>query len=565
MQEPGKQGWSSARLEVIGELASLINTTFDLREIFRTAITKLRRVLAFRRASVLLVSDDRTYYYLHTLYDAARAGFVHREGTFPLDHGLPGQAIRTGNAMRVDEFDGTEGIRAEGEGYVSALIVPLRLDGSVVGTLNFGAGESGHYGDADLELAVLLARQIETSLHYSKLLATIDEQRRSLAAQHARVQSERTRLEALIEASDAAILMVSEGKVVHANRAMAELLGIPGEIVVGVPIERINRALARSLGDPEVLTAQISALERGSGQLRDRVEFVFPHRLTCQRTVTAVLGSEGEVLGHLVLYRDVTREAAAEAAKSEFVSIVSHELRTPLTSIKTSLTLLMQGAAGTVSPQMREFLEIALRNLERLIRLVDDLLDLSKIQSGHIVIELVPVSLKEAADRALEAVQGFAQEREVKLESGTSDDATLVVADADRLEQVFVNLLSNAIKFSPSQGRVLLRWRADGEFAVAEISDQGPGIPADQLETIFDKFRQLERSPTRTQGGAGLGLAISRPIVEQFGGALWAESEKGRGSSFFLRLRLAPGPAELPEPVGEVAAGPKGAGSGAGS
>ena len=539
-QEANRRAISAAeRLEVVGELASLINITFDLGEIFRAAIVKLQRVIEFRRASVVLVSDDRTYYYLHTLYDATRGGFVQKKETFALDSGLPGQAIRSGEAILVDAFGGTEGIRTDNEKRVSALIVPLRLDGEVIGTLNLGAKQSRVYQDEDLELAVILARQIETSLHYSKLLATIERQRETLASEHAMLESERSRLEALIEASDAAILMVSDGRVAHVNRAMVELLGIPAEVVMGAPIEQINRALARFLGDPGALAAQIDALESADTPLRDRVEFEFPRKRVCQRTVAPVLGVGGEALGHVIIYRDITREAEAEAAKSEFVSIVSHELRTPLTSVKTSLSLLAKGAGGKITEQMREFVNIALRNLDRLIRLVDNLLDLSKIQSGHASIELVPVSVKEAAGRAVEAVHGFAQERQVRLECGESDNATFVMADPDRLEQVIINLLSNAIKFSPPEGLVGLCWRTDSEFAVLEVSDEGPGIPADQLETIFEKFRQLERSATRTHGGAGLGLAISQTIVEHFGGDLWAESEEGCGSRFFVRLRLA--------------------------
>ena len=527
------------RLEVVGELASLINITFDLGEIFRAAIVKLQRVIEFRRASVVLVSDDRGHYYLHTLYDAARGGFVQKTETFALDSGLPGQVIRTGEAIRVDAFGGTEGIRTDDEKKVSALIIPLHLDGEVIGTLNLGAEQSRVYQDEDLELAVVLARQIETSLHYSKLLATIQRQRETLASEHAMLVSERSRLEALIEASDAAILMVSDGRVAHVNRAMVELLGIPAEVVMGAPIEQINRALARFLGDPGALTAQIAALESADTPLRDRVEFEFPRKRVCQRTVAPVLGVGGEALGHVMIYRDITREAEAEAAKSEFVSIVSHELRTPLTSVKTSLSLLAKGAAGKITQQMRELCDVALRNLDRLIRLVDDLLDLSKIQRGHASIELVPVSVKEAVGRAVEAVHGFVQERKVRIERGESDEATFVMADPDRLEQVIINLLSNAIKFSPPEGLVGLCWRTDSEFAVLEVSDEGPGIPADQLETIFEKFRQLERSATRTHGGAGLGLAISQTIVEHFGGDLWAESEEGCGSRFFVRLRLA--------------------------
>ncbi len=531
---------AAERLEVVGELASLINTTFDLDEIFPTAIFKIRRVLEFRRASVVLVTHDRSGYYLHTLFDEEAGGFVRNETSqFPIDKGLTGQVISNGKAIRIDDFAGTSGIRTDGESRVSALIVPLRVDDQVIGTLNLGATESRSYSDADLELAVLLARQIETSLHYSKLLAQIQQQREALSREHERVISERMRLEALIESSDAAILMVSDGQVAHANQAMAELLVLPREILVGSSMDMVNKVLTRALADPSALAAQLGALQRGDAELRDRIEFAFPHKLVCQRTIATVRGAEGEVLGQLVLYRDVTREAEAEAAKSEFVSIVSHELRTPLTSIKTSLKLLTKGAAGSLSGKMSGLLDIALRNLERLIRLVDDLLDLSKIESGRMLAMLAPISLNDSVRGAVDAVKDFARERSMTIDWAKTTGDVFVMADQDRLQQVIVNLLSNAVKFSPADGRVTLRCETEDNSVTLEIADDGPGIPADQLESIFDKFRQLERSATRKHGGAGLGLAISRTIVEQFDGELWAESEVGKGSRFLVRLRIA--------------------------
>ncbi len=549
-------GWA-ARLEVVGELASLINTTFDLDEIFRTAILKIRRVLEFRRASVVLVSEDRSTYYLHTLYDAAHGGFLTREGTYPLERGLTGQAILTGEAIRVDAFTGTEGIRKTGEANVSALIVPIHVDEQVIGTLNFGAEETAGYDEEDFELAVLLGRQIATSLHYSKLLSTIRQQREALSLQHAHVESERARLEALIDASDAAILMVSDGRVAYANNLMAELLGMPREVIVHAPLEEVDRVLARSLADPTALEAQTTALESGEASLRDRVEFHFPRKLICQRTIATVRSGDASVLGHLVLYRDVTREAEAADAKSEFVSIVSHELRTPLTSVKTSLDLLLRGAAGTLSEGVRDLVEIALRNLERLIRLVDDLLDISRIESGRVEMKMAAIPLGEAVARAVDAVEAFARESDVRIELEGSEAETMVVADADRLQQVIVNLISNAVKFSPAGGRVDLHWWKQSDHVVLEIADEGPGIPAEQLEDIFDKFRQLEQSATRQHGGAGLGLAISRTIVDQMGGTLWAESEEGHGSRFFVRLRLTRGApeAEAAAPAASVEPG----------
>ena len=533
------------RLEIVGELASLINTTFDLDEIFRTAILKIKRVLDFRRASVVLVSEHRKSFYLHTLFDAERGGFMKEEQRhYPVDQGLTGKVIRSGQAIRVDDFGGTSGIRVTSEKSVSALIVPLLVKHQVIGTLNLGAAESETYSDEDLELAVLLGRQIETSLYYSNMLATIQQQREALSEEHSRVQKERSQLEALIEASDAAILMERNGQVAHANQTMADLLVLPREVVVGASMEMVDRVLTRALARPSDLAAQAAALTRGDTHLSDRVELEFPRKLVCQRTVAPVVSAAGEVLGHLVMYRDVTKEAEAEAAKSEFVSIVSHELRTPLTSIKTSLGLLRKGAAGALSKKMGELLEIALRNLDRLIRLVDDLLDLSRIESGRMLGKLNPIRLDDSVQMAVEAVRDYAQDRQVSIDWTPPDDDVSVVADSDRLQQVIVNLLSNGIKFSPAGASVSIDCQIEPRSAVLVIADQGPGIPDDQLTAIFDKFRQLELASTRKHSGAGLGLAISRTIVEQFGGELWAESEIGKGSKFSVRLRLSESSAE---------------------
>ena len=531
---------ASARLEVVGRLASLINRTLDLREFFRTAILELERVLPFRRASVVLLSTDRSSYYLHTLYDRSRGGFIEPERPYPVTEGLTGEAIRSGKMIHVPDFVGRDDIRMEGETRVAVLIVPLRLGGVVMGALNLGAGAASAYNEEDIELAELLGRQIETSLQHSQLVATIAQQRDELIAERAQLEAERSQLDALIEASDAAVLMVASGRIVHVNGPMARLLGLTRELLFGAPVEVATKALARTLTDSAALVPQIAALESPEGILRDRVEFAEPNPRIVSRTVAPVIDPSGGHRGHVIVFRDITAEAAAEAAKAEFVSVVSHELRTPLTSINTSLGLLSRGAAGELSRPIAELVGIAVRNLERLLRLVDDLLDLARVESGRVATELTPVPLAEAAARAMEALQAFAESREVTVTLADLGGASpVVLADADGLDQVLVNLLANAVKFSPRESRVAIRWWTESGSAVLEVADQGPGIPGHQLEAIFDKFRQLESPTTRRHGGAGLGLAISRGIVEKLGGMLWAESEEGNGSRFFVRLLLA--------------------------
>ncbi len=525
-----------ARLAVVGELSHLISATYDLPEIFRQAILLVRRVLDFRRASVVLVDQQGGHYLLHTLYDAHRGGFITRDITFSLDQGLTGEVIRTGRPLLVEDLEGREGILAQAGHRVSAMLVPLRVNGLVIGTLNFGHETPGHYTDADLEWAGVLARQIEMSLQFSTLFRTIAGQGEALAR-------ERNQLEALIGASDAAIMLVRPDHVVaYANAAMIRLLGLPHEAVVGANVDRLHDFLAASLENPSALTPQVEALS-GGAPLKDRITLALPSHAVYQRVVAPVRDGAGELIGSLLQYRDVTHEAELERMKSEFVSVVSHELRTPMTSIKTSLALVLAGAAGPLEAGARELLEIAARNSDRLIALVNDLLDLSRIESGRVPLNPEPVALDEAVTASVEMVGAFAAERGVTLAIQPPQEAVNVTAVRERMIQVIVNLISNAVKFSPRETQVRVRWRRDRDSATLEVADHGQGIPKDKLEKIFEPFTQLSNPMTRNQGGAGLGLTISRGIVNALGGRIWVESELGAGSRFYVQLPLAGVPA----------------------
>ncbi len=521
-----------ARLAVVGQLSQLISVTYDLPEIFRSAILLVRRVLDFRRASVALVDPEGTHYVLHTLYDALRGGFITRDLKFSLEEGLTGQVIRSGQALKVEDLEGRDGILAQPGQRVSAMLVPLKVNDVVIGTLNFGHERPGHYSETDLELAGVLAHQIQISLQFSTLLSTIARQGEALAR-------ERNQLEALVGASDTAILLVGlDQTVAYANSRMTRLLGIPQETIVGADVNRLHDFLAASLDDPAAMQPQLEAMRQGL-PLTDRIELALPARATYQRVVAPVRDSAGVSIGSLLQYRDVTREAELERLKSEFVSVVSHELRTPMTSIKTSLALVLAGAVGPIEPSARELLQIAARNSDRLIGLVNDLLDLSRIQSGRMPLRPEPVSMHEVVLSSVEMVGAFANERGVGLDIPSDLDGTKVMGVRDRLIQVMVNLLSNAVKFSPRGSRVGILWRDDGTVATIEVTDQGQGIPAEKLETVFEPFTQLASSITRDQGGAGLGLTISRDIVQALRGRIWVESEPGRGSRFYVELPLA--------------------------
>jgi signal transduction histidine kinase/ActR/RegA family two-component response regulator len=242
-----------------------------------------------------------------------------------------------------------------------------------------------------------------------------------------------------------------------------------------------------------------------------------------------------------ILQSDILQLREYEQLKSDFVATVSHELRTPLTSMRGALGLVLSGAAGPLSPETRDLLHIANQNTERLIRLINDILDIEKIESGSITVRHDRCDLRPLLETTIAGLQGYASEHNVEIVLRAPETAN-VMGDQDRLIQVFTNLLSNAIKFSPRHGEVVVSLTIDSDTARVSVRDRGPGIPIEFQARIFGKFQQAESSPSRRHGGTGLGLAIARAIVERHEGRIRFETAAGEGTTFFVDLPCAPPP-----------------------
>ncbi len=244
-------------------------------------------------------------------------------------------------------------------------------------------------------------------------------------------------------------------------------------------------------------------------------------------------------VNEIVSRLDARASREMERVKDELVSIVAHELRTPLTSIRGSLGLLASGKVNLESPQARRMLDIALQNSNRLVRLINDMLDLERMESGSAELSREAAPAAVLVEQALDAVRAGASAAEVSLEV-TLEPELMLYADPDRIAQVLINLVSNAVKFSPQGAAVRVMAERRGGEALFQVRDAGRGIPPEKLELIFERFKQADSSDAREKGGTGLGLAISRSIVRQHGGRVWAASEVGRGSTFFFTVALAP-------------------------
>lgn len=319
-----------------------------------------------------------------------------------------------------------------------------------------------------------------------------------------------------------------EERFVEVNHSFLQMSGYLEAEVIGKNINQIYSALA--------LEIYYQALQksRSQGFVRNQ-ELEFQTKSGQIKTV--LLSLELIELGGtkctLQILNDITERKRLE---NEFISLVSHELRTPMSSTIGALDLLNSGQLGTLSDRGKQILQVAIRNTERLIRLVNDILDLERMKSGKIAIQPVKCDLEPLLIQAMETMQAMAEQAEVQLQLETR--AIAIKVDPDRILQTLTNLLSNGIKFTEPGGTVKLRAEIDSDRCHITVRDTGRGIPSDKLQSIFERFQQVDASDSRSKGGTGLGLAICRHIVERHNGKIWVESVLGKGSTFHIELPL---------------------------
>jgi PAS domain S-box-containing protein len=325
-----------------------------------------------------------------------------------------------------------------------------------------------------------------------------------------------------------AIVDLEESKLLDANPSFLKLSGFSLEEVIGHTANEIWIGK-----DREALTTAIQQLPE-TGVIHNR-EFEIRTKVGELKIVLLsleLIDLSGQLCA-LLIANDITERKRLE---NEFISLVSHELRTPLTSLMGSLDLLESGQLGQLSESGIKVLSIAINNTERLIRLINNILNLERMKSGKITIEKQNCNAADLMMQATETMQNMADRSQVNLITQPLD--VEICVDSDRLLQTFTNLLNNAIKFSQPNSNIWFSVDAKDDQIVFQIKDQGRGIPADKLELIFERFQQVDTSDSRTKGGTGLGLAICRQIVEQHNGKIWVESILGEGSRFFVLLPL---------------------------
>jgi signal transduction histidine kinase/CheY-like chemotaxis protein len=501
-----------------------------------------------RKARILIVDDvalDREVLAEHLEsqgYELARASNGEealarvgdaRPDIVLLDLAMPG----------MDGFEVCRRIKAgQTDRFLPVILVSARGD-TQSKIKGLGCGADG-YITKGIDREELTAR-VESMLRIKRLEETLAIEKRSL-------EIEKRKIERVIASMRDGVIIVGKG----------------GDVILNPSVKMI---LAARLDDPQcdydtlcrVLSFDpLKSLEKdeeGQPLQRDIVigedsygaitsPLPFPADGTGRSRLAPTLQDNSEVGGAVVVLRNVTREKALDRLRTEFISYVSHELRTPLTSIKSSLSLLQSGRTGELRPEVEKFVGIAHRNVHRLAGLIDDLLDLSRIEAGKLEMSFIQCAVWQPIEASLACLTGQAEAKKIAIHAELEPGLPSIYAEAKKIEQVVTNLVGNALKFTPEGGKITVRAGVvesppkpagnlkikTRQYILVSIEDTGAGIPPYELENIFDKFHQVRRSETK--GGSGLGLPIAKSLIEAHGGAIWAESVPRRGSCFSFLL-----------------------------
>ena len=380
-------------------------------------------------------------------------------------------------------------------------------------------------------------RELALALSESRELASVtSESRRRVEAAHAD-------LLATLETIPAALMIFNpDGSVRLRNRAATDVFGIePQSRSLRENYWSRFKRIAKD-GTPIPPDQWISARAlRGETARNEELEIHHPDgRVFPILASGAPLRNDlGHVAGAVVAFQDISRLREVDRMKDEFVSIVSHELRTPLTSIRGSVQLVLDEADSVPDPEHRKLLQIALNNCERLVRIINDILDVSKIESGNLTLRRKAVHVADLVRQSIDVVAPPARNANVKLEVKVPANLKPIMVDPDRIVQALVNLLSNAVKFAPVGSTVTTTVTGSDHMVTIAVADRGEGIAPENLNRLFQKFQQVDSSSSRRKGGTGLGLAISKALVEQHGGRIFVDSELHRGTRFSITLPTA--------------------------
>ncbi len=540
------------RSEILYRIASELVASLDMDRVLSQALILLQRAVRASRSAVILL-DHNTGQLLY------RAAIGHTQPIPPggevvpsgRREGLVGSVLQTREPLIIPDVlkEGRLALECD-ETTRSVMAVPiLGGGGESVGVILLQSPVVDVFDETQLRLVEAAAVQLGNALNNAELYRLIREQAERLGTMLRVQQIDAAKTEAILEGiADGVMVADASGRIILFNVAAERILSIAREQALGRSQDEIFGLYGCETHEWMTQVAVWRDKPQHHG-----TETYLAHRLEVGRRfvsihLSPVVSETREFLGVVSVFRDITVEIEADRAKSDFVSTVSHELRTPMTSIVGYVDLMIHGAVGQLPPMQAEFLKKVKTNADRLTNLVNDLLDISRIEQGRIELLCRPQSVEALISQIMDLVQPKIKEKNQTLATVLPSQLPQVFCDPDRLAQILTNLVSNAYKYTPIGGDITIYAYVRAGMMHIAIADTGIGIAPENQKRIFERFSRVEDDPAVYEvSGTGLGLAISLSLIQMHGGSIWLESELGEGSIFTFSLPLAAG-----EPTADV-------------
>lgn len=535
------------RIQTLLSIITELSASLDLDLVLTRTLSVVKDTISAAHSVILLLQPDGKSLFIRASqgYDfkIPRGGQVSSLGA---DEGLAGWVIRNREPALVHDLS-VDDRWVSRDDYVSrhrsALTVPLLAGEEILGVMMFYHPEVAHFDEDSLILIQAVAKQIAIAVNNAQLYNLIRDQAERLGDMLRTQHIETSRSQAILEAvADGVLVTDARGRITLFNASAEQILGLKRERVLGSSLENFFGLFGNAAQD---WAQTIRKWSEDPDQYKPGDIYSERIELDNQRVVAIHLSPvrlRHDFLGTVSIFRDITHEVEVDRLKSEFVATVSHELRTPMTSIKGYVDLLLMGATGSFTEQQRQFLQVVKQNTERLAILVNDLLDVSRIEAGKVTLSLQALDLRELIDSVLASMARRIEDedRPITLESSFQPSLPLVTGDRERVMQILDNLVANAYQYTPIHGKINVSARQVGDSVQVDVEDNGIGIKPEERDRIFERFYRGENALVMQTSGNGLGLPIVQKLVELHNGKIWFESKgvRGQGSTFSFTLPL---------------------------
>jgi GAF domain-containing protein len=535
--------------ETLLRILTEVSASLDLDRALNRTLALLNDAIGAEQGTIMLLNaDDNLLHY--------RAGYgylsdkVSGEGRgfrLKIGEGLAGWVVeRRQPALVVDLMNDPRWVKtgASGREHRSAIVMPLLVAEDVIGVLMVFHRKPDYFSPELLSLVKAIAGQVAVAINNAHLYELIRDQAERLGSMLRREQEDASRSQAILEAvADGVLVTGANNRISFLNQSAAEILDLEPGQVIGQSLDAFGGFFGKSAG-----TWMETIRNWSDGPIGYEPGDTFAEQLDLEngRIVLVHLAPvvlQNDFLGTVSIFRDITHEVEVDRLKSEFVATVSHELRTPMTSIRGYVDVLLMGAAGAVNENQAHFLHIIKNNTERLNILVNDLLDVSRIESGRVTLSPQALDLREIAEDVIEDILRRSQEenKPMALSLNAPKKLPAVYGDVERVRQILGNLVDNAYHYTPENGTIIVQIHPNGGNEVqVDVRDNGIGIPLEDQARVFERFYRGEHPLVLGTPGTGLGLSIVKQIVEMHKGRIWMKSTgvPGDGSTFSFTLPL---------------------------